>query len=494
MTHRCFFPCTKTHTNRGSLAALALLAGFGMVISAGGCNGVGVIGGGALGGECMLDSDCNADLICAYQFCHIPCVETRDCDVAGGEECLMSHETDKDPYNYCTIPIACAGNAECGDSRVCAEDKKCRDACFQDGDCLGDQRCYQGGCRNVSNPPKDWNQPAGLGAPCRIPSDCASKNCNGVCVGCAEDFDCGGSRTCDPTALDNTGICTSVSTKLSAKVTLIDTAGIRMSEAVPDSEGKFIYFVGDYSSGVKGVFRRGTDGSICTLFTDEKFVPDRIAISADDTTLFVNALWQGNSSGAGISTIALPEPTKCELSLPQAIPWTAGLSHATSIVVSSDPDKNDISFLYDGGLAIGSLDSGTTPEYTYPMYSEIAIGGTRTFLMTGMNQLAEIKQDMSITLLASHVNISGLTCLRARGMALNLANDTIYVPDYGDGQHSLVAINLDNPLKNTRYDMDAGFGVFVAGFPCWRSIRRAQNKNIFYWVTDEGNLYLFEPQ
>lgn len=471
-----------------AIAVIGLLAGFGMVFTGFGCAGLGAIGGGALGGECMLDSDCSSDLICAYQFCHIPCTETRDCDVAGGEECLIGHEVDKGPYNYCAIPIACARDVECGDSRVC-DGGKCRDACVRDDHCLGDQQCFHGGCRNVAEPDVPWGAPAGIGEPCTIPSDCASKNCNAVCIGCAEDFDCGGTRTCDPVALDGTGMCSGGSAKLSAKVTPIDVGAAFVRDAVPDSEGKYVYFLA-YSS----VARIGPDGAVCTIFSAPGFNPTRIAISSDDSMLFVNSQWPyDNNEPHGISTIALFDSTTCVANIPQMISWTAASYRARSLVVEARAKGDAITFITDGKLLAGSVDSGFLWMMGIPKNSEIAVGGGRTLLLPRMNQLAEIYTNASTSVLAAHIDLNDLGdgSELHRGMALNFTSDTIYVPDYGYGQETVVAIDIAQPWQTKRYGIDGSVGVDAQSS---RNIHRAQNKNVFSWVTGEGKLYLFEPQ
>lgn len=468
----------KRSSAMSTFLSLGLASIAGTVFSGTGC-------GGALGGECVIDSDCNADLICAYQFCHIPCMETRDCDVAGGEECFMSHETDKDPYNYCMIPIACAGNAECGDSRECAEDKKCRDACFQDGDCLGDQRCYQGGCRNVSNPPKDWNQPAGLGALCSIPSDCASKNCNGVCVGCTEDIDCGGIRTCDATELNGVGMCLGGIGKLNATVIPVELGDLRTGAATPNSDGSIIYFVASKPPEDWGLYKipivqgtpSGAPSAICTNLSPFNAEAGSIAVSSDDKFLFLTGTTVAPSSIAKIGA----DSSAC--AGVESVAWPVGVS---ADVLTIHP-QNGIDTLYV--LSGSGIYSGGALWIADVYAADVAVGGTGAFLLSKKGQIGKVDEDTAISVLVPDADLGLWVYGTRRRIALNLAGDTAYVATSTMATETIIATKLLQAKEHQQYTLPSSAGTYVD-----IDLTRAQKKDVFSWVTFDGRLWLFEPQ
>lgn len=473
---------TSSRARNSSLALIALISLGSLCIVGTIFGGFGC--GGALGGECVLDSDCDEALICAYEFCHNPCTETRDCDVAGGEECMMSHETSKYPYNYCRIPIACTGNAECGDSLICAEDKICRHACFQGGDCLGDQRCYQGVCRNEKNPPPlGWDAPAGLGAPCKIPSDCVSKNCNGVCVGCSKDFDCGGIRTCDPTALEG-GMCMGGSRRLNGEVTPVVVGNLKVISATPNADGSMIYFIAVEPSGASGLYKiplsngfaNGQPMVICSDVSVTGEWLTEISISSDDSALFLG----GN---AGIFVTATTSTTCNNF---QLVSWTQGVAtHQLAIYEQNGIDTiyfSDYENVYAGSIDIGSLWIAGT------MSLDIAVGETRKFLLNEGGQVREIREDMSMGLLVPDAGLRIHNMFMR--MDLNLASDTVYVVNSTGTAERIIATHLSKPYEHQQYNLTTLFA--QGGGP--GDIARARKKDFFSWATGDGRLMLFEPK
>jgi hypothetical protein len=91
-----------------------------------------------LAGGCAINSDCEKDLICAFERCHIPCTADRDCLTS--LRCVKSEETgifvcQLEEEQYCESDRDCPGEQRCG------VDSECRDPCERDGDCVADQVC-----------------------------------------------------------------------------------------------------------------------------------------------------------------------------------------------------------------------------------------------------------------------------------------------------------------------------------------------------------------
>ena len=62
----------------------------------------------ALGEGCFIDSDCEEDLVCVFQRCHVECETTKDCEAQGAESrCVLGDK----PKNVCQLEdeIDCAG-------------------------------------------------------------------------------------------------------------------------------------------------------------------------------------------------------------------------------------------------------------------------------------------------------------------------------------------------------------------------------------------------
>lgn len=211
----------------GTLMSFCMVGFAGMLFSGTGC-------GGALGGECILDSDCTGGLVCAYQFCHQRCNTTVDCaGMDPSAECIIGHETSKGPYRYCAKPAECQRNVDCGSGRVCVDPKlgnpvafdggfdagvvdsgagTCRDSCRTNEDCLEPAVCARGFCREFPDagvlldagvdPDTGaplWDEtPADQGGPCTNNSHCLSQNCKeSICLGCQTDNDCQYGRVCE---------------------------------------------------------------------------------------------------------------------------------------------------------------------------------------------------------------------------------------------------------------------------------------------------------
>lgn len=111
-----------------------------------------------LAGGCAINSDCDEDLICAFERCHIPCTEDRDC--LSTLRCVKSEETG---VFVCQLEDeqVCESDRDCPGEQRCGIDNECRDACKEDGDCIGDQICAASNECASTLPAKDKLDAAG---------------------------------------------------------------------------------------------------------------------------------------------------------------------------------------------------------------------------------------------------------------------------------------------------------------------------------------------
>jgi len=151
---------------------------------------------------CLVNSDCNNPLVCAFRRCHNACMSTRDCPVP--LRCVASDR----PFHVCQLneERKCTYNSDCPIRQVCAADAQCRDQCQGDADCLAEQTCISGTCaeRNELTDagtlpvvPKDAGP--SNGQPCTYNSQCQSPLIcrNGLCqVECLTSVDCSDGRQC----------------------------------------------------------------------------------------------------------------------------------------------------------------------------------------------------------------------------------------------------------------------------------------------------------
>jgi hypothetical protein len=148
-------------------------------------------------GGCLVNSDCAAPLVCAFQRCHVECVTTRDCD--GSLRCVGAHEASR----VCQLEVEsqCKTSADCVAGFVCGSDGACRDFCQSDGECVGSQVCTKGVCAEPSELDASGSLPQVLPlSTCRLNSDCAEglRCAAGNCVPeCVNDRDCTAGEACD---------------------------------------------------------------------------------------------------------------------------------------------------------------------------------------------------------------------------------------------------------------------------------------------------------
>jgi hypothetical protein len=186
-----------------------------------------------LASECIVNSDCDAPLVCAFTRCHTQCTTTRDCPTDS-----MCVESDR-PFDVCQLPVEkdCTFNSDCPEGQVCGVDSICRDQCKTDSDCIAGQTCTQGTCADPSQLddagklPVIASEDAGDAAvstqTCVYNSDCPSGMiCNEqTCVvECKADIDCiawGPGYAC----VANTCVPATASADASGDATLADAAG-----------------------------------------------------------------------------------------------------------------------------------------------------------------------------------------------------------------------------------------------------------------------------
>lgn len=151
----------------------------------------------ALSHGCLVNSDCAAPLVCAFQRCHAECVTTRDCD--GTLRCVGAREISR----VCQLDeeATCQTTADCAPSFVCSSDGACRDRCASDAECIGEQVCTAGVCAEPAELDSAGKLPQALPqANCRLNSDCAEgEQCvGGACVAqCREARDCPAGQQCE---------------------------------------------------------------------------------------------------------------------------------------------------------------------------------------------------------------------------------------------------------------------------------------------------------
>ena len=167
-----------------------------------------------LGEGCVLDSECNDDLICVHRRCHEACEQSRDC--GPDERCVRGDNGS----NICQLgdEVGCALNSDCRTGQVCAVDGQCRDECRADADCVKGQLCVAGACADPEELvdgklPEKLPSESGEGAPCALTSDC---NAPLVCIGglclfeCRTDEECPSGvcqdNHCIPTGPDRRGL------------------------------------------------------------------------------------------------------------------------------------------------------------------------------------------------------------------------------------------------------------------------------------------------
>src|SRR5689334_3813977 len=106
-----------------------------LAVGLGGCSGdeeLAPAAGHALAEGCLINTDCNSPLVCAFRRCHTECKDSRDCPLP--QRCVASDR----PFYVCQLTSEqhCTRNSDCGAHQICASDLECRDGCATDRDCF----------------------------------------------------------------------------------------------------------------------------------------------------------------------------------------------------------------------------------------------------------------------------------------------------------------------------------------------------------------------
>ena len=158
---------------------------------------------------CLIDSDCASPLVCAFKSCHTRCNDSRDCPP--DEVCVPADR----PYNVCLhSPDKCIYNTDCpAEHLFCAIDRRCREQCQSNRDCLPQQTCVSGACADEKDldkdgqlvPPDGPDPDASVGTKCTYNTDCDPPL---VCKAGSCLVECKGDRDCPPGLLcDSGGSC-----------------------------------------------------------------------------------------------------------------------------------------------------------------------------------------------------------------------------------------------------------------------------------------------
>jgi len=155
--------------------------------------------------NCLVNSDCNAPLVCAFESCHAECESSRDCD--DGARCVAAAR----PYKVCQLEEerACKRSSDCAEGLICGVDGECRDRCQVDTECVEGQLCVSGTCADENElndtgqlDPAPGKEQGSEGSPCVYVSDCSaallcrSQSC---LPECKADRDCGEHQVCKDT-------------------------------------------------------------------------------------------------------------------------------------------------------------------------------------------------------------------------------------------------------------------------------------------------------
>ena len=153
-----------------------------------------------LEGGCLINTDCNSPLVCAFRRCHVACTTARDCDP--GQRCVTSDR----PFRVCQLGIerSCAYNSACPSGQTCGVDGQCREQCVSARDCFTDQLCVSSTCADRSELTDGGALPVAEGGvpipqACALSSDCADPLVcrGGICsYECVATSDCPAAESC----------------------------------------------------------------------------------------------------------------------------------------------------------------------------------------------------------------------------------------------------------------------------------------------------------
>jgi len=126
--------------------------------------------GVAVGGSCVLSSDCDKFLVCDMGRCHEACMSSSNC--SPGQSCVNTSNQTADAGDtsrasdaadagdagtrkpaICQLPeeADCAQTLMCSGGLLCAPDLRCRNGCDSFSDCTYGQTCTSGFCADRSD-------------------------------------------------------------------------------------------------------------------------------------------------------------------------------------------------------------------------------------------------------------------------------------------------------------------------------------------------------
>ena len=156
---------------------------------------------------CLINTDCNSPLVCAFRKCHVACETSRDCGL--GQRCMASDR----PFHVCQLADekSCTYNSECPTGQVCGVDQQCRDQCADDRDCVREQLCFASTCVESAEigdsglpvlgdsgvDGASRGQPCNYTSQCPTPLVCRGQFCALECLtaaDCTLGYDCANNR------------------------------------------------------------------------------------------------------------------------------------------------------------------------------------------------------------------------------------------------------------------------------------------------------------
>ncbi|RYZ07396.1 MAG: hypothetical protein EOO73_12130 [Myxococcales bacterium] len=101
---------------------------------------------------CSINSDCEGDLVCVFERCHIACNEDEDC--TDPLRCVRGADGQA---NVCQLEdeVGCDRDRDCPGEQVCGVDEECRDSCREDDECIAGQVCAVSAECASTDPGKD---------------------------------------------------------------------------------------------------------------------------------------------------------------------------------------------------------------------------------------------------------------------------------------------------------------------------------------------------
>jgi hypothetical protein len=159
----------------------------------------------AVGGACVLNSDCHQPLVCTMDKCHDACHTSADCPL--GQSCITASDQSK----VCQLPSEkrCTYSSDCPPSLKCATDRQCRNQCQGNADCVDGQICTTtNSCAELNQTDPRGNLIGPDGGVSGSVGDSAAGRTDGCPVG-IENCSCYTDDTCTAGLSCAAGVCVS---------------------------------------------------------------------------------------------------------------------------------------------------------------------------------------------------------------------------------------------------------------------------------------------